>query len=403
MTSRTKTLWWLVGFLALLAAATYFVRPQAGQLVYDVKRTSFRTTPDGVAALYRGISRLGTPVAPRMTPFADADPLRGTLVMLEPTDHPSAREISELLDWVRNGATLLYAPRFSISPSDFVDRTLSGPLLDSLGLALVPRRSRANPELSAPLRWAAHPLTEGLPAPEDRADWLLRPSRTGASVPVRPLLRPAGRGRLESAAAELLLEKGRVIVLADGGGVSNGRAAVDPLAVLAVRAAVAHTPPGDTVFFDEFHHGVHGLGSPLQTVTSFLFGRPGGRAIFHLGVVSFLALVAVGIRLGAPADPPKDERRSPLEHVSALASLYREAGARETAALRIMSRLCRVVRAPPPTQIAQAEALLKDLENSGTQADSSPGHIRRALQADPPDLAAVAAGVDEYLQRRHRQ
>ena len=91
-----------VAVLGLTALAVLVARPQAGQVALggDV-RSSFRTTPDGVAALYAAVSALGVPAAPRMTPLADADSIRGPLVLLEPTERPSPREVHALLDWVR--------------------------------------------------------------------------------------------------------------------------------------------------------------------------------------------------------------------------------------------------------------------------------------------------------------
>ena len=78
---RFRTFAW-VGAIALGAGlASYLARP-AGRTALDVKRSSFRTTPDGVAAFARGLERFGRPAAPRLTPLADAGPLPGALVLL---------------------------------------------------------------------------------------------------------------------------------------------------------------------------------------------------------------------------------------------------------------------------------------------------------------------------------
>jgi len=92
----------------------YVYRPQ-GHANLDVRRSYFRTTPDGVAALARGIDRLGRATAPRTTPFVEADesdPLRGTVALLEPAVVLSPREVATLLDMVREGGTLLYIPSY---------------------------------------------------------------------------------------------------------------------------------------------------------------------------------------------------------------------------------------------------------------------------------------------------
>ena len=430
MNNRLTSVLWTGGFLLALALIVYLIRPEGGQIAYDVKRTSFRTSPDGVAALYRGIERLGTPVAPRMTPLVDADPIRGTLVVLEPTDTPSPREVGALLAWVRDGGALVYAPRFD--PASSRRPQAPPPVLDSLGLAL--RRLPPVPEdegARSDDQWAIHPLTEGLPQASIPGRIVILPGHVAAnfdaetqdsaggeideaerprvpSVPTRTLLRATAAGDADSlegdAVAEIPLGEGRLLVFADAAPLSNANAGDDPMAALAVRAAIAYTAPGDTVFFDEFHHGVRGLGSPAEAAADFFFGSPGGRALFHLGLVAFLAVAVAGVRLGAPADPPRDERRSPLEHVSALGALYRRAEARETAALLLISRLAQWARTPPPRDVAGASALLDALERRETADDGALQlrRIRSAMDASPIDLIAVAAGIDAFTHTARR-
>ena len=491
MSNRLRSALWAAGFLLALAVVVYLLMPERGQIAYDVMRSSFRTSPDGVAALYRGIQRLGRPAAPRTTPLVDADPLRGALVVLEPTDAPSPREVGALLAWVREGGVLLYAPRFVapiLSPSTAPRPRTPPPILDSLGLALrkLPPLSEDQPgdaddqsgdaHGDRDVRWGAHPLTAGLPEPlaparvvlhheaasqfdamegddggaatddeedegkEDEEDEEterppIAPATTtllGTELAMQdaeltqggdaaPTSGPAPRPLEGAGAMEVALGEGRILIFADARPLSNGQAAADPLAALAVRAAIAYTAPGDTVFFDEFHHGVHGLGSPTEAVAGFFFGSPRGHALFHLGVVAFLAVAVAGVRFGAPADPPRDERRSPLEHVSALGTLYRRAEARETAVLLLLSRLARWAHVSPPRNLDEARALLDGLAHRGADPgpspspDASPGpsprdgdgdgpsdgarhplrRIRDALDATPPELTAIAAGIDD--------
>ena len=110
-------------------------------------------------------------------------------------------------------------------------------------------------------------------------------------------------------------------------GVRRDQAAVQrqagdhPLAVLAVRTALAYTSEVDTVFFAEYHQGIRGTRTRAEVLGDFFLGRPGGRTLLHLIAVCFLILACLGLRFGTPAPgvaPPDRERRSPLEHVSAL-------------------------------------------------------------------------------------
>ena len=340
---RARPLFWVAVILAVAMAAGYLWRPegQRGSTVYS----SFRTTPGGVAALARGIARLGRHTEPRITPLVDADAVRGTIVLLDPALPPSPREIRALLDRVRAGGTLLYVPRYMPRRRT----TVQTPLMDSLGVRFrlrTPQDEVFDRFLAEP-EWRDHVLTEGLTLPDslvysfriaggvgasegggENEDVGQSEARDPAGAPVLRRLLSVKDSEDEQwlAAAELQLESGRVVLLAEAGPLSNGRAADHPLAVLAVRAALAYTSEADTVFFGEYHQGIRTYRSRADVLTQFFVATPRGRGLLHLILVCFVVLACVGLRFGAPAPgvaPPDRERRSPLEHVSALGDLYR--------------------------------------------------------------------------------
>lgn len=396
---RFRTFAW-IGAIALGAGlAAYLARP-AGRTALDVKRSSFRTTPDGVAAFDRGLERFGRPTAPRFTPLADADPLPAALVLLSPAVVPSPVEVHALLERVRRGGTLVYAPRLSPAIASTLRIT---PLMDSLGIAFrVPRPG----DLEDP-EWAAHSLTDGLPepAPPRRALRRMTSRELGerSVSPVQSLL-TVGRDpdRRWTGAGLMPFGEGHIIVLSDAEPLSNGRIAGDPLAFVVMRAVLTHTTPADTIFFAEFHQGIRGYESTARRWAGFVFGTARGRTLLQLLLIAFLALACAGLRFGAPTTgaAPRDlERRSPLEHVSALGDLYEKARARRTAALLLLARLARSVRRPPPRDVAEARALIRELE---TRRGEQPAlaRIQRGLRADPVDLTMVAAGIDDHLERR---
>ena len=418
----------------LLAWVAFSLRP-SGVSSDDVRRSALRATPDGVAALHRAIARLGTPTALRLTPVVDAEPLRGTLVMLQPRRRPSPREVHELLEWVRGGGTLIHSPR-----SD-------SPILDSLGLvrrelegadrtdttesdSMLRDTVAPTPEARAttiqdaadddpgdiPLWAGGHPLTAGLPtagpsryaivpdtASDDEQDEEQGEERDEEArrhpVPFLPLLLTASDadGHRWTAVASIPLGEGRVIVISDAEPLSNRQAGEAPVAVLAARAAIAYTSQGDTVYFDEFSHGLGRSRSPVGATTDFLVGTPVGRVSLHLGLVVLLALACAGTRFGSALAPEQSEGRSTLEHVAALAAVYQSAQARETAAVLMLARLARVSRLPPPRNAAEALNLVKTLEHR-TGARHALRRIRRGLAANPVNLAAIARGIDDHAQ-----
>ena len=441
---RGRTLAWILVTLGLAALAGYLTRPE-GRRSGAVLRSSLRTTPDGVAAISRGIARLGRHTEPRLTPMAEAEPVRGTIVLLQPRlGILSPREMEALLDHIRAGGTFIYAP--PVSRSGVPGTT---PLMLVLGLRF-PGGSRRELPDSAAGHWAAHPLTDGLPPassprfgfdviPEEEADSATMqaeadsaaaqpeadeaaaepeadqdsddeafelppgfPDASDAGPPVPLLTASDSSGSELMAAAEIPLGEGRIVIFAHAAPLANGAAADDPLAVLAVRAALAYTSESDTVFFDEFHQGISGYGSRLQVLANFFFGSPGGLTLFHIVAVCFVYLACRGLRFGVPntgVAPADQERRSPLEHVSALGDLYRKAGSANTAALLLLSRLAGSVRRPPPRDMEEAAGLLREIEARSGKHPSL-DRVHEGLQSQPVDLTLVAAGVDEHLARR---
>ena len=374
--------------------------------------------------------------------MVDADPLRGTIVLLAPRlGILSPREMEALLDHVREGGTFVYAPPLR----EGIVRT--SPLMVVLGLRFPRGRRRLLPE-DGRASWANHPLTDGLPRansprfgfeliPEEEPDSAAAEAELDSAEaetdpdsdqddeqdpddellelprgfpeapdagPPEPLLTASDSSGTEVMVAALVpLGEGRIVILADAAPVANGVAGSDPLAVLAVRAALAYTSEADTVFFDEFHQGITGYGSRAQVLANFFLGSPGGRTLSHVVLVAFLILACKGLRFGVPntAVAPSDrERRSPLEHVSALGDLYRQAGAANTAALLLLSRLSGAIRRPPPRDMDEADGLLREIEARGGKHPSS-DRVYEGLHAEPVDLTLVAAGVDEHLARRY--
>ena len=434
----------------LLALAAFALQP-SGYAAEDIRRSALRTTPDGVAALYRAIARLGRPTSIRLTPMVDAEPLRGTLVLLQPVRRPSPREVHELLEWVRGGGTLIHAPSADSSVLDSLGlaRHDLGEDADSTDAAATATDERvttdgsdaetaealpSGPEepeepamqadgavtglASGPV-WSRDMLTEGLSMPgaaryaiapdtasdndgdEDTEDAAAAERVPPDPVAYDPLLltAPDSGGHRWTLAAVIPLGEGRIIAFGDAGPLSNRRAGAEPLAVLAVRAAMAWTSPGDTVFFDEFSQGLGESRSPAGATVDFLLDTRIGRASLHLGLVVLLALFCAGLRLGSPLAPERADRRSAQEHVSALAAVYESAQARRTAAVLMLSRFARASRLPPPRDVAEAVRVVARLEDRSRFAEPL-RLIRRGLETDPVDLASIARGIDDHTQRR---
>lgn len=461
---RKRPVFWICVIVGTAAVAGYMTRPE-GRREDGILRSSLRTTPDGLAALSRGIARMGRHTEPRLTPMAGADPVRGTIATLQGRSFLSPREVEAVLENVRRGGTFIYAP--PVQEGGDPPTPIVTPLLIALGFwfgesSIMPglqerdwlaRRldeTRFGEVPSARAEWTGHPLADGLPppvlprfgfvaipeteagpveadsadpsrgdaAPEDPADaeggeeqedesgppelpagW---PDVTDAGPAETVLTVSLDDGEELIVVAVVPLGAGRIVLFADAAPFANEAAGDDPLAVLAVRAALAYTSEADTVFFDEFRQGITGYGSRAEVLAGFFLESPGGRTLLHAVIAGFLVLACRGLRFGVPttAVAPSDrERRSPLEHVSALGDLYRKAGAANTAALLLLSRLASSIRRPAPRDVEEADTLLRELESRGG-GHPSLDRVRAGLRAEPMDLTMITAGVDEHLSRR---
>src|SRR5439155_27282967 len=87
----------------------------------------------------------------------------------------------------------------------------------------------------------------------------------------------------------------------------------------------------DRVLFDEYHHGFASSGSLAVLVLAWSLRSPWGWAAWQLAAVGLLALGFGAVRFGPPRAGLEPRRRSPLEHVRALATALAAAGGHDVA------------------------------------------------------------------------
>ncbi|HUG02159.1 MAG TPA: DUF4350 domain-containing protein [Longimicrobiales bacterium] len=374
----------LVVILLAFTAASLLVIPRRGRSM-DPRASTLLTTEMGAGALYETMRTLGVPAARRYSPFVEADPLRGPLVMLAVgTVGLSTSERNGLVAWVRSGGTLVFAPGHDASLFGWLTRSLDlgdhTPVVPAAFLR-IPRF----PSTPTDHEWAsgvdsvppAASAFRSLP-PELEYEALIE---TEAGDPVTIVY---------------VFGRGRVVALADQTLVSNETARAHPGAVqIMVRAAANLAEPGDTVWFDEYHHGFTGGGHPVRALWDFARERPAGRALAQLGLAALGLLLLLGRRLGAPRAPAPARRRSPLEHVDALARVYHGAEARPTARRLLMAGLARRLREPAAAGETEADALLDRLRSHPTRAEPA-RRLAAALAADAAP-AAIANAIDDVI------
>ncbi|HEU0301269.1 MAG TPA: DUF4350 domain-containing protein [Longimicrobium sp.] len=356
----------------------------------DPRASTYIRSEGGLAALYWTLQELRIPVARRTEPLLHADSLRGALALVNPWEPLSEEDMAAVAEHVRRGATLL----FVAGAYDF-----GGPAYDTLELRPVWLKGvsplRDDDRAAAP---RPHPWTAGAQRVQG-----FRRAFGDASAALR---RPGAQTLLEvdglAVAVTYPLGQGQVIALADPRPLTNLRLRESGAAALVARA-VADAAAGDTVWFDEYHQGFTGPGSRAGGLATLLRRFVSGPVALQLLLVVALALWVYGRRFGAPLQPPPARRRSPLEHVEALAGAYRQAGARRTARRLLLAGMARRLgRRAPPDERAAGEMLDRMARQSPVGREAAEALEREWKRGEPGDLVALTRGVDRLLDEVRR-
>jgi hypothetical protein len=374
---------YLVGLavaIAATAAVVLLLTPRGTWVALDQRRSSLRTTRDGVAAWYRSLDRLDVPVAQRFTSFTEEEPRGAAIVLLEPLVSPTAAEVGAVLRWIREGGMLVYSPSFESI------------LSDSLGL----RASLAvdlDPIIENDGRVVPHRWTTGVEGDADLGSWVLEadPLRTTGWVPLAVAVTPSA-----ATLAWVPLGAGGVLALAEAEVVTNRSLDSTNLSVIVTRALADVAEEGDTVFFSEFHQGLDDRRGFVGQALAMASDSPVGRAAMSLAAVGFLLLLATGRPFGAPVPLPEAKRRSPLEHVDALGRIYETSGAERSAGRRLVHGAARRMGLRTRSDLGEEEII--GMWHAHPYL-AEPAHLALdAWRRDPLDLSALARALDGVVE-----
>jgi hypothetical protein len=320
---------WLVLLLGLAVgiAAWAGKRSGGGTPDFDFRASAFLSGPRGSSASYEVLARLRMPVERRRTPLFDlARDERhrpAVLVVLDPPVDLAAAELAQVVRFVRGGGTVVAAGggggiarcvgwgtanarRFVMTDSFPVTAPGRGrgTSLDLPPVAdyLKPRGGPGGAD-EARRRWRGGEVEEnecetlGFVA----QDTLLR-LNDGQPAVLR-LEAPGGGG---------------VTLIGDVGYFRNKTWRTTRVPEF-IAPLLVPTRRGRVVW-DEYHQGFGKERSLLGVLAGWLAGTPGGRALLQLAAVVLVGLAAGAVRFG-PARPVLERRRrSPLEHLEALAA-----------------------------------------------------------------------------------
>ncbi len=348
--------------LVLLLAAALTVAILAGRghrrgVPLDEPASTYRTGPTGGRAPYDVLARLGVPVERRRTPLFDLArqvrrrPAALAVVAPERRLAPAEREaVSRYIGTggaliaVGDGGGLTECLGWEVDRPDSADRVR----LDSALVAAPPGVYRL-PPVTRVLRLVAEDTLEGV---TKRVTELRKLGRSGgggraarelgdctAAVSIRTdtLLATVGR---EPVLVRLRFRGGgRALLVADDAYFRNAAWRSSDVPTVLVPLLIPERR--GRVSWDEYHHGYGSEGSLARALLGWMARSPAGWALWQLIAVALVWLVVTAVRFGPPRPVLDRRRRSPLEHVDALAAGLEGASGTETAVGLFVSGLRR--------------------------------------------------------------
>jgi hypothetical protein len=317
MKGMGRTNWLKLGGLGiLLFLAVYgLVALESSQRKEELPapRTTYSASAGGYKALYLWLQALNIPIQRWEKRLGDLPPAASVLMMVDPELGPGTGELEALKGWVSKGGTFVLV----ISrPNAF---------LKNFDLDLEPGFGKSHKNDDGEMFvFQPGPYTRGVRTLHYQG----HPGLVLAQPEAVIHLRSEWGGLL----AVLEQGKGRLIVLTDPNLFSNEllREADHPR--LALNLLLTHLGDG-SVLVDEYHHGYGRATSVFDHLTR-------SKAIYP-ALQGFLLLLifwaAKGRRFGPPRPLVRDEHRSSLEYVRAMAQLFQRAQARGLA-LEAVSR-----------------------------------------------------------------
>ncbi len=353
---------------------------------FDPRRSSFLTGRDGARGYADALGRLGVqvqrfrrrPMELRSTETADGATL---LALIGPSEEVDPTEALAIRDYGRKHDLLLAGEGAEAAMRCYgyaVERR-PNPML-----AVVPGQRPVDSDLRV---WAVL----ARPGQRDRRrsvawdDQAPTVCQSAVAMHADTLLRTAG-GRI--VALRLALATGRMVTLvADDLLFSNRALRSSDAGPFALRLVVGRYR---RILIDEYHHGYGPSGSLTGAVLGWSGRSPWGWAAWQLAGVGLVCLAAAAVRFGPVRPSSERRRRSPLEHVRALATVLAAAKGHDVAVQLMVQGLRRRLSRSPhagvaaPGRRADAGAWLGDLSRRIRSARAREAATSLAALSDRP-------------------
>jgi Domain of unknown function (DUF4350) len=375
------------GLLLGLGLLVVAVGSQPDRDTEDSRRSTYITGPGGASAFAEAAARLGVTVERYRRP---------TATLAAPDSAPPA-------------VLAVLGPEMPLTPADArhllqlpTDLLLAGPGAEAaircLGYRLYRRPWRDS------IRTRSPEGAENLPAPRIAAVLVAHAAReivdTGAAFDGRRVQcevpQPAAVDTLLETLRErpvvlrLSYPEGRTVTLVSDDGLFRNRALRRTLAGAFVVGLVADRY--QRMIVDEYHQGYVAAGSLGAAALAWSARSPWGWMVWQLIAVGLVALVASGVRFGPVRSAIERRRRSPMEHVRALATTLAAARGHDVAVRLMVQGLRRRLSRGGRPAVTDLDAWLEGLAPSvrSTRGREALETLTTTLR-NPPDAASVLA------------
>ena len=414
--------------LTVIVLAALLTPELIGGRTGDPRLTSNSAEAQGARLLYELAQRLGW----RVERWTSSDPVdadsRTVVAVLYPAQPLGAIEAHKLLERVRAGSGLLYVMNGS-SPLDdslHVKRHLVGGVYESTAAGTSEARRGAADTRSARRYPAATDSAKPDAEQTDTGDECARAAPNGgaltmwidqtvrlwrfdwsgprpadavifarSSIEERPRARDTTVQRSAIAAAGFGVGRGRVVVISDPDLIRNDvlrvcKWGLDVVAARMLEYLATGVVSRDRLVFDEYHQGFGTHPGTLRAIVAYLSRAPSGHVLLQAMLGALVLLLALGTRAFPAHDAERIERRSPLEHVTALSRAYARVGGTRTATSRLLRGVRRRVERGTRTTV-------------GLTAAESDDRFLASAAATPElveDVALIRRGLSDPLSRR---
>ncbi|MCC6930332.1 MAG: hypothetical protein IT359_15210 [Gemmatimonadaceae bacterium] len=376
----------------------------------DPRASTFATGRPGLSGLYEALGGLGIATdrwreRPMLFATSDANvtaegdtsevvSAATTFAVVAPTRLVSSRERAVIVRMLTapRGSNLLVAGDVRMSIANCLGYDIEDGIFDSVRVA---PPGRGADTAAAWVHAHLKPLGDSA-----RKAMLSAEGPLDAAVCPRPTVRAVDTLLVTTKghAAMLLLTVAsgrRVLLVADAALLRNRQlrqSSTGPFILESVRTM------GSRVVFDEYHHGYGSGGSMAGVAMAWSAQNPLGWMAWQLIVVGLLALLASGVRIGPVRAAIPRQRRSPLEHVRALATALAAARGHREAVAAMVRGLRRRLAATPASAASRddwrawldafvAHAPNQRVRASAEQLQRTANDTRQAL----PETAVLGA------------